>query len=370
MKKIKIGLLKIGSRISWGTKNNSAANGECKIIAEMLSRADAEVHIITKILKGDEQPKQFKFHNIETEWETIKNLNLDCLLVVNGNVNFFGGAEDRPALLNYIIINQFKGQIVYLFTDGDLYLKQVSIKGKEWSSNWNEKDLQITRTDIKYLSQAYNIDSVKMLIKKSGISIENITYFPIEMYGCLKKIVPFNPNPEFDLIYGGSHRGKKRIKKLSNYYFGHQNAKVHLFGSISINHFDSVKGLPNEHPSFGPSIEFDKFTQNLNRSRSHLIIGDPWYEGNIITLRVYESIMSSVVTFIDSSFDPERRIYKNDPKLVEWLYINSKEELIEKLELLRDDNLRQKIINRQFKAINFNQIEFETKFLNTIKSLI
>jgi hypothetical protein len=369
---MKIGLMKIGARIAWGAKSLSAANGECRILAEVLNNAGADVHIITKILDKDASPGAFTFHNIENSYKKINDMGLDALLVVNGNVNFFGGAEDRPALLNYEIINSFKGQIFYIFTDGDLYLKQVSIKGKEWANKYNEDNLNITRKDIKYISQPYNIESVKTLIAKAGIEIADVIHYPIEQYGMLNEPIAFNENPKYDLIYGGSHRGKKRIKKLAKYYFDHKDKAIHLFGSISLEHFQSMKGVINDSmiaPTFGGSVDFTLFKATLNNSMAHLIIGDPWYEGNIVTLRVYESINSSVVTFIDSSFDPTRRIFGKDERLSEFLYIKDRADLDKKLEMLKiDKEFRRRIVKRQFDAIEFDKDRYGIDFYHVIKN--
>jgi hypothetical protein len=372
---MKVAVIKLGSRISFNANDTSGANGEARSICKMLKGGGAEVHIYTKILKKDNLVEDYKWHTLEggPEWTPIFPEPMDALVVLNGNVNFFGGAEDPEQLKNYFIINGFGGPIFYVYCDPELTLKQVwpSVSKKEWGSKWPQSHLDITRTDINYLCQPFDTEMIRNDLKKNEIIPAKIVHFPFEQFPCLNEQLPFNSNPEVDLSYGGTMRGGKRVKKMAKFYFGHPDEiSVEMFGKIEAKDFDEkfVKGL--RHPTYTGPVKYDEMLPKMNKAMAHCVIGDPYYEKiNDIPQRLWESVNSNVVTFIDYEMDKMRRVWAADKVLGDFLYVKDRQELSEKILLLKSDNeLRKQILSDQFAALNFNPEEYCASFVNLIKS--
>jgi hypothetical protein len=368
---VKVGVLKLGSRISFNSNDTSGGNGEARSIINMLDVGGAEVHIFTKILAKDNLLPQYRWHNILSGELGLIYQKLDALVVLNGNVNFFGGAEDASQLMNYRILNCFSGPVFYIYCDPELTLKQVwpSVSKKPWSSKWQQCHIEITRDDIVYISQPHDIS--KLDFGKNEVKPAKVIHFPFEQFPCLNDLeqLPFNPKPDVDLSYGGTMRGGKRIEKMLKYYFGHPpELKVEMFGKIELEDFAkwSKNKIP---PMFTGPVKYADMLPKMNKAMAHCVIGDPYYEEiNDIPQRAYESIWSSVVTFVDHDMDKLRRIYGRDKQLADFLYVQTREELSEKLLLLKGDALaRQQIIEEQFKAIDFDPQRYCSDFLELLK---
>ena len=159
---MKIALIKLGSRISISSTGTSGGTGEALSIIKMLIKGGASVDVYTKVLKKDIMPSDFSIYDLESNYEDINNRNYDCLLVLNGNVNYFGGQDDPSQTLNYYIINHFNNRVFYILCDCNLLLTQIwnQIVKKPWSSNYLESDIYIKRDDIIYITQAQAIDKV------------------------------------------------------------------------------------------------------------------------------------------------------------------------------------------------------------------
>lgn len=368
---MKVGVVKLGARISFNANDTSGGNGEARSIIKMLHGGGAEVHIYTKILKKDTLVPEYHWHNIEeTEIDETAFVScLDALVVLNGNVNFFGGAEDRAQLLNYKIINKFRGPVFYIYCDPALKLKQVwpAVAKKPWASNWKQEDLEITRSDLIYISQPHDVDKVIRDFKKNDIRPCHIVHYPMEQFPCLNPQLPFNPEPEVDLSYGGTMRGGKRYEKMIKFYFGHpEDILVEMFGKITEQDF---AGEVLRMPKFTGPIRYDEMLPKMNKSMAHCVIGDPYYEEiNDMAQRAYESIWSNVVTFIDHDLDQLRRVYGRDKNLADFLYVQDRAELSEKIQLLKADNeLRKQILDDQIKAIDFEPTRYCKNFVSLLK---
>ena len=367
---MKTAVIKLGSRISFSANDTSGANGEARSIVKILHGGGAEVHIFTKILKKDNLITDYKWHNLSDDAE-LKHLDdMDALVVINGNVNFFGGAEDVEQLKNYRIINSFKGPVFYLLCDPELTLKQVwkSVEKKPWASNWSKDELLITRDDIVYLSQPVNTDMVLADLKTNEVKPSRIEHFPFEQFPCLNDSLAFNENPTVDISYGGTMRGGRRIKKMTKFYFGHPDTiSVEMFGKIDATDFENI-ATDLRRPTFTGPVIYDAMLPKMNDAMAHCVIGDPWYEQiNDMPQRTYESIWSSVVTFIDEDMDTFRRVYGANSQLSEFLYVSSREDLSEKLLLLKNDvEFRRKIVQDQFDAIGFNPKKYCDQFISKL----
>jgi len=372
---MKVAVIKLGSRISYSAKDTSGGNGEAKSIIDMLHKGGADVHIYTKIIKRDKVfPKHLTFHEIRDNHAEINKKDYNALVILNGNVNFFGGGEPPEQLYNYKLINGFKGKVFYIYCDPALTLKQIwkSVAKKPWASKWKQSDIEITREDIVYISQPYNLKEVEKLQKKAGINIARTVHYPFEKFPCLRDIIPVKENPSIDLAYGGTMRGNKRKKKMVKFYFGYStNLKVQMFGKMDEKVLNATvdkffaKGL--NPPEFSGPVNYNEFMQKMNDCVSHVVIGDPWYEGNDMPQRCYESIWSNVITFIDDELDPQRRVYGNS-RIAEILYVKDQQDVEQKLKrILIKKGLREKILELQFHAVNFDAESYCKDFVSLLK---
>ncbi len=370
---MKVAVIKLGSRISFNANDTSGGNGEARSIIKMLHQGGAEVHIYTKILKKDNLLPEYHWHNLSEPFQLLLP-GMDALVVLNGNVNFFGGAEDPEQLLNYAIINAFPGKVFYILCDPELTLKQVwpSVSKKEWSTNWSKEMLHVGRSDIIFISQPYDVEKVAAELGKNEVQPAKIIHFPFERFPCLNEQLPYNSAPTVDLSYGGTMRGGKRAKKMVKFYFGlPEDISVEMFGKIQSKDFDDkLKGGLRE-PTFTGPVRYDEMLPKMNEAIAHVVIGDPWYEQiNDMAQRAYESIWSNVITFIDEDLDKLRRVYGRDKILADFLYVSDRNEVAEKIRLVKHDpHMRKQLLDAQLDAIQFDSSQFCGSFFNLIKDL-
>jgi hypothetical protein len=171
-------------------------------------------------------------------------------------------------------------------------------------------------------------------------------------------------------------RGGKRAKKMVKFYFGHpEEISVEMFGKIEYDDFKKIftdKKMPGfsflRPPAFTGAIRYDEMLPKMNQAMAHCVIGDPWYEEiNDMAQRAYESIWSSVVTFIDHDLDKLRRVYGRDKVLADFLYVEDRVELSEKIILLKGDpHLRKQILEDQIAAINFDPKKYCEDFVEIL----
>jgi len=373
---MRVAVIKLGSRISFNSNDTSGGNGEARAIIKMLKHGGAEVHIFTKILNRDNLLPEYVWHDLQkAPGVFLPEVNeLDALVVLNGSVNFFGGAEDREQLMNYVIINKFKGRVFYIYCDPELTLRQVwpAVEKKSWASNWERSSVEITRNDIIYLSQPLDTAAVLKALSKNDVVPATIDHFPFEQFPCLNEELPVNPTPTFDLSYGGTMRGGRRMKKMVQFYFGYPEAiKVEMFGKIELEDFKSelVKGL--RAPIFSGPVRYDQMLPKMNQSLAHVVIGDPFYEQiNDIPQRLYESIHSNVVTFIDGDMDRARRVFAADKQLADFLYVENRNQVAERISAIKEDNLlRREVLAAQKKAVGFDVGVYCSTFVGKLKHL-
>jgi hypothetical protein len=117
-----------------------------------------------------------------------------------------------------------------------------------------------------------------------------------------------------------------------------------------------------------PPVQYDDMLAKMNKARSHCVIGDPFYEEiNDIPQRLYESIWSNVVTFIDADMDKNRRVWANDITVGEkFFYVKNRQELSERIKELKTNEARKLLLDSQFEAVNFKAKEYCEGFVNLL----
>ena len=368
---MKIAVIKLGARIH---DNEGVGNSTNEVLStiKMLTKGGVTVDVYTKVLKKDRLSDLFISYNIEDEYGNINSRDYDALMVLNGNVNFFGGAEDKSQILNYTLINSFKGKVVYMLYDPLLLLKQLwpAIHNKEWASNWNEKDIVITRNDIKYITQCKNLDP---LYDKGLTGMGIAKYFPLEKFPLLTSeeyVIDFD-NVEWDLRYAGTWRGGRRQRSLIEFFFGlPEDISVQLFGNLKIDQFSEKKVSDLRLPEFGSSVTHEEAEARLKKALSTVVIGDEFYiKTNDVAQRSYESIILGNITFMDSRYDYEKRIF-SDPELKKFLYVDDRIQLADRIyQLKKDTKFASDLALAQKKDVAIDLDEYCNDFVRCIKEI-
>jgi len=383
---MKIAVIKLGARIMWET-DAAVGPGEAISICKALKQGGAEVHVFTKILSKDTKHESLEWHNILDDRDTS---GIDILLVINGNVNFFGGAEDRAQILNYEIMNNFNGPVVYVMCDPELSLMQiwdnVSKKQVDSKSNWEnvyaEKDILVTR-QIHVLCQPFNVtEMTKAWNKKKGtVPLGTMFHFPMERFPLLNEWLEPAKAPIVDLLYGGTARGGRRIPNLFKWYWNlPEDISVEIFGKIDDEDFKSHPKLKNNFearkmhrpPVFTGMVKYCDVLPKMNGALAHLVTGDRSYETcDLIPQRVAECIAAGNVVFVDANIDKSRRIYPIGTSANEFLYVKSQEELVERLRILKSDPyMRHAVIEEQRLATGFDAAQFCMHLVETLEKLL
>lgn len=387
---MKIGVIKLGARITWD-REASVTSGEAISICEALTKGGAEVHVFTKILSKDTLDESIKWHNILDDRDTT---GLDAVLVINGNVNFFGGAEDRAQILNYEIMNNFSGPVIYVMCDPELPLLQIweNVSKKQddpkyqWENKYDEKDILVTKP-IHVLCQPFNVVAMKEVWtkKKGTVPLGTMFHFPMERFPLLNKWLAPVQTPTVDLLYGGTARGGRRIPNLFKWYCNlPEDINVEIFGKIDesdftehpklkqlIKHVSSLGGgLAQEPrwPTFSGMVKYCDVLPKMNNSLAHLVTGDPSYETlDLIPQRVAECIAAGNVVFVDANIDKSRRIYPIGTLAHDFLYVHDQHELVERLRAIKADPvMREQIIEEQRVATSFNADKFCVSLVNAV----
>lgn len=372
---MRVALIKLGGHFD---EDNTSINiGEVKSIYILLSKIQeiSKLDIFTILSKKQEdakKPKQISLFSKKKEIEyNIRSLNkefnslindYDALLIVNGSINFFGGAEDESILLTYKAIRDFKKDVFYFLTDPALMLKQLNISSKSWSDKYKDENYFFIDKKVNYICQANNLDYIKELSEKdSYVKINEIHNFPFEKFTYVYNIpIAFNPNPVKDLAYGGTFRSGAREKALVNFYFGYNKVNVELFGKLRIDDFNEKRISSLSVPSFGPFVPYSQFISYMNKeTMSTVLIGDDLYiKCEDIAQRVYESILASVICFVDITYDKNKIIFKNEI-LRDFNYVSSRQEVEEKINYLKNNlHFRENIVKLQYEDTKINVQEY------------
>jgi len=379
---MKFGVIKLGARIVDGGSRSAVGPGEAVSICKALKHGGGEVHIFTDISDKDPASPSFIWRPILNDRDTT---GLDALLVINGNVNFYGGQEDRAQILNYEIINNFDGPVVYVMCDPELPLLQIwdNVAKKQvdpkygWENKYEEKDILVTKP-IHVLCQPFNVDEMKKVWtkKKGTVPLGTMFHFPMERFPLLNEWLEPVPAPIVDLLYGGTARGGRRIPNLFKWYWNlPEDIGVEIFGKIDREDFATHPKLKYEAshraPHFTGMVKYCDVLPKMNNALAHLVTGDPSYETlDLIPQRVAECIAAGNVVFVDANIDKSRRIYPKGTMAHDFLYVVNQEELIDRLRAIKEDpQMRAQIIEDQRIATNFNADEFCKSLVAAIRVL-
>lgn len=372
---MKVCVTKLGGRIALGSSSTSGGTGEALAIIKILTEAGIKVDVFTKVLKKDLEPTEFSVVDIETNYEEINDRKYDALIVVNGNVNYFGGQDDPSQTLAYYLINNFKGPVFYILCDPNLLLTQIwrSVEKKSWASKYKKEDIEITRKDIVYICQPRNIEKLKKKVEKNQIEIKDYVHFPFEkfVYLTMKDEGPVKEY-EWDLLYGGTFRSGRREDDMIKFYFGYPDEfDVQMFGKIKEENFKKNKDNLKP-PKFGAPVPYEKFNNAMRNGLATVIIGDPLYkELDDLAQRIYESVLCGNVVFIDASYDKEKRVFGENESLEKFSYVKNREDVIKRLNILKNNPKNvEKIVSLQKEVAKIDKKEYAKSLKKIIEKYV
>ena len=350
----KLAVCKIGGRISFGkidkdgnvsnAKDTSGGNGEAKAIIDIAKKSgNFDITILTKTTSKDYFPKDYTFVDIvkllkDNDIENFLKTNaFDVLLLINGSINCFGGAEQSilSDLAIYKMMHLFNGKIVFCSCDICIpFVPDIwkTIAAKEWGNKYKQEDFDLSKKTFYMLTQARDLDALyNILASKKGnvFKRENIENFSFEKFPCENAIqhVDVNPSPSYDLLYGGTLRAGRRIKKIVNWYYNHPNLNIELFGNMDQDKIDAIAkkqyGVFHK-PKFGDSVNYLENSKKMNQALATIVIGDDMYEDtSTVQQRAYEAMCANVITFIDEKLDKPHNVYGFNSGLEKFLYLKS-----------------------------------------------
>lgn len=333
----KIGLINMTNSITGWT---NAAGNEMMSLRRMMEAMGHEVEIISRKNIPEENIIEFAEADIN---------KYEKLMVVPGNINFFGGVPNDNILNAYELVAKFDGILNVILTDAKIGLQQLwpSIKNRFEKEAW--KDVDLTEEDVK-LTQPVNVISLNSdfdWVRKKQIS-DTLEIIDIHHHDFDKFALWLNMFKEFpkvektcDLIYGGSFRSGMRLDKMEDFLFNlGEDIKVETYGTLKEKQF---KDEYEQKPEFGKKVKGDQVINNNSRGLATVVLGEANVDNKMTTARVWESMLSQAVCFIDNDYDPDHKIIDT-----EFNYVYNKEDLIEKIKKLKEDpEFAEKVVRHQ-----------------------
>ena len=323
---MKVAITKIGANITFSSSNKSAANADILYALRTLGTKGNEITIVTHKTRNTVLPKQLKFQEIQG---TKTFDDFDCVLVFNGSINFFGGAEDPNLLALYKALHHTSKRIFWIQTDGAMYMQKL--QPLIWKRPWYDasQDYSIDEGQIVYLTQGRDIDKMRnaVLSKKNAYNPDLIVHYPWEktiLSNWEKKIKVTNPpfsQREFTFGFGGATRNAYKKKKIETWY---NKPNTLLFGNL--------RGVVAPFAHMESKVSYQQMIPMMERCKATVIFGDELYNNNFRTLREYESILAGCLVLFDKEFNTDSP-YAITPKdtimITEELAQNQRREVLE-----------------------------------------
>lgn len=360
-----------------GASDITSGCTEAKTIIDILERSGKfDIGVLTKILDKDWLPDKYEmFSTLKLGHEDMdkffKDHPYDYMLVVNGSINCFGGAEDAmiPDLCIYRMMHYFPGKIFYCQCDLALnMLEDVYgyISKKPWASKYKPEEYDLAGKDIEMITQACDVDAhMKNIIKDKFYKFprDKVKHFSFYKYPVLMDFahMPKNEAPEYDLGYGGTLRGGRRIANIVKMYFNYpKDINVLLYGKLLddklIDKAKKTYGDDMVIPKFAGTCQFKDNAKVLNKALATVVIGDAIFEETqTVQQRAWQAMCANVVAFIDSALDPQMRMFKDDDFLCKFMHVSTREDVEKRLRILKKTpELRDRILDAQHKMISFD----------------
>lgn len=236
----------------------------------------------------------------------------------------------------------------YVLVDLAIPFEQLysKVKKRKWCKYKSAEEIDLMNNFV-IISQSKNSQEVGRIHQNSDINIKDIRYVPINEW-VLHTNTYVENSGKVDLILGTSNRGGKRRKKYTDYFFGRENIITEFYGLIKKSDFKKSEIQDLNEPIFSSKLDdCTKIIEKNSTGFATVIVGDPNYNNNMITLRLGESLLANCVTFIDEDFDKAHTIYPCN-----FMYVNSGKELELKILTLKENpDLYNKVINLQHELV-------------------
>jgi len=286
------------------------------------------------------------------DWEQLDSVcnSFDCAIIYNGPFNCYGGKISDPTIYSYRFLNQFKGPILFCVTDTAIPIGDAAswVEGANKKGNYldiNPSDLYFDPKQIHCLTQTHNIDKFRTHWNQETNSFGSYELFNFHYYAMKKDRLCLQINNELkrDLIYYGNQRSGKRNDKFVEYFCGHKNITVDIYGKWVPK---NLKSFEDELPNFLGPIDTRDLNSEINQSLATVYISDKFNEDCIFTTRLYEAVFNRTIMFMDIDNDPQKT------KFPDFFYVSSKKELNDKINLLKSNaQVRVELLNKQFSCL-------------------
>lgn len=336
--KEKIALINTTNSISklWTTPTNEVMG-----IKMMLNNLNYSVDVISKY--QDDNLNIISVNDVD-------DLNhYDKVLIIPGTFSFYHNDPKGFIFKIYSLLAKVKNPIYVLSTDVTVPLKQLYKQAKRFM-DIDENDINIS-APIKFISLNQDEKVNDSLIDNDEFNVCWKKYFNFDIFaaycnlknGVLDKVK--NVKQDFDVIYGGAWRGGRRSDAFYNYLCD-VPLKTGVYGTITQKQLSKLsdKYGATDFPELLKKVPGNKVVEETSRGIATFVPGEKNMQ-QMTTARVWESMLSNAVTFIDESYDPNHTIMPTSS--FNYLH-NDKQEFIEKMNMLKkSEEFRQSLIQQQ-----------------------
>lgn len=341
--KEKIALINTTNSISkrWTTPTNEVMG-----VKMMLNDLDYSVDVISK----------YQDDNLDIiSVDNVDDLNhYDKVLIIPGTFAFYHNDPTGFIFKVYSLLAKVKNPIYVLSTDVTVPLKQLYKQAQRFM-DINEEDINIS-APIKFISLNQDEKVNDSLIDNDEFNVGWKKYFNFDIFAayCNLKNDVFdkvkNVEQDFDVIYGGAWRGGRRSDAFYNYLCD-VPLKTGVYGTITQKQLSKLsdKYGATDFPELLKKVPGNKVVEETSRGIATFVPGEKNMQ-QMTTARVWESMLSNAVTFIDESYDPNHTIMPTSA--FNYLH-NDKQEFIEKMNMLKkSEEFRQSLIQQQHNIVS------------------
>ena len=294
----------------------------------------------------------------------------DDVIILYCTGNFIGGGLTRP---QYGILHGFKTKNVhaniYIYYD-DVQCAPANIgtavwkKVKDGKCGFKVKDAMkdvLTEDIALYIQDYFNGPNTFLLVpggnlpypgetrslgikssKQVDDSFQNY-YAGRELAG---KYLEMDPYPldqiECDVIYAGNDR-KQRMNVLAPIFQSERiKSRSHIRRETNCGYFDDKAATYKNHEDL-PLFQYDESAERHSRALIIPVVGDPWQNGNFVSLRWWSTLSYPAIPAIHMSYDPNKVLIKNE-YLKQELYWTTEEDMFKLIQKAKDYEYRKKII--------------------------
>lgn len=302
---------------------------------------------------------------INKQFYEIKDVNAEYDRIVTriDKAIFYGGVMQPHIVQIYRLLKEWNKPIIQLCVDAtpgiqmeNLYEKFTNrklrgTKDLECKIDYSFDDFRIgEKQPIIFVSQHedptiyYNITQN---IKWKKFDKMLFTNFPNAKYTLYTQ--KFNEenmmnDREYDVAYYGFFRNGQRKAEIDR--FINDTGMKNVWFATGKATIKSIRksGLLGDNVTLEKGAPQNRIHEKINKAYATIVIGDKRYNNGQYTARVYETMSSNAVQFIDRNYDTEGKLYGKD----NYRYVSTTEEFKKKVEEIKNNKwLREKLLKEQ-----------------------